>query len=167
MQFQTLVQTPYIIEELKNRKDLSNSNTEIILFKKELSTRDNAMSHYLIKYLLSQFTCFPYHIKQTIKRMFDHSCHDGSLHRKQEQEAHIVYFQLLGVQIQPREGDNGRSGSSVSEDGGGGAGWSATDGMEDSHRVRQGASWTVFYRVYLGEKIGSWGGGGSDSFIFY
>lgn len=40
--------------------------------------------------------------------MCDHSCHDGSLHRKQEQEAHIIYFQLLGVQIQPREGDNGR-----------------------------------------------------------
>lgn len=67
MQFETFVQTPYIIEELKNGKDLSNSNTEWLLFKKEPSARDNAMSHYLIKYLLSQFMCLPYHTKQTIK----------------------------------------------------------------------------------------------------
>lgn len=65
--------------------------------------------------------------------MYEHSSNDGSLHRKQEQEAHIIYFQFWGVQIQPEEGDKGRTGSSVSDDGGGGAGWSATDGMEDSH----------------------------------
>lgn len=33
--------------------------------------------------------------------MYDHCSNDGSLHRKQEEEAHIIYFQFWGVNIQP------------------------------------------------------------------
>lgn len=50
-----------------------------------------------------------------------------------------------------------RCDASMSEDGGGamgvGTGWCATDGVEDAHRVRQGAPCTVFYWVYLEERL--------------
>lgn len=69
--------------------------------------------------------------------MHDRSSQGGSLHRKQEQDAYITLIQ------------DSRCGPPGSEDGGGAAGWSATDGMEDSHRVRQRASWTVVHWVYL------------------
>lgn len=36
--------------------------------------------------------------------MDEHSSHDGSLHRKQEQEAHIIYFQFWDADTTIRGG---------------------------------------------------------------